>query len=206
MAQNIQNNINLQTISNKMCENIVNQFILIFQELNNPNNPLPNKLTEQEIENTIKEIKLYLLIFSLIRIFIVCSNDKNKIYEVRDVIYKYGMDIDYNQFNLFNRNEYNSMNEEVNFKNFFDNITHKIFFCLKNCDFEQLSILFDSCERHLLSNDDISEKIYLRQNREFANIFSNLRAFFNEYNQFLYKKDFNDENVEILRKNKEKLW
>lgn len=206
MVQNIENNINMQTICNNMCENIVNQFILIFQELNNPNHQLRNILSEKEIEKTMVEIKFYLLIFSLIRIFIVWSNDKNKIYEVRDVIYKYGMDIDYNQFNLFNRNEYNSINEEVNFKNFFSNISHKVFFCLKNCDFEQLSILFDSCERHLLSNDDISEKIYLRQNREFANIFNNLRVFFNEYNQFLYKKDFNDENVEIIRKNKDKLW
>jgi len=42
----------------------------------------------------------------------------------------------------------------------------------------------------------------LKQNREFASIFNMLRIFFYEYNQLLIKKDFNDENIEILRKNK----
>jgi len=202
MGQNIENNINLHTISNKMCESIIKEFLSIFNEFNNPNNQLNQIISKDETKKTIQDIKLYLLIFSLIKIFIICSNDRNVIYEAREIIYKYGLNIDYNQFDLFSRNDLLERNDEERFSNFFDSISNKIFFCLRNCDFEHLSILFGNCEKQLLSNYDISEKLFLKQNREFASIFNMLRIFFYEYNQLLIKKDFNDENIEILRKNK----
>lgn len=190
-----------------MCENIIKEFLSIIQELNTPNNALETKLSKEEIQKAIQDIKLYLLLFSFIKTFYVCADDKNKIMEVREAIYKYGLNIDYNEFDIFSRNDFNfnAANEEEIFTNFFDVISKKVFFCLRNCDFEHLAILFDNCEKQLLANYDVSEKVYLRQNREFASIFNMLRSFFYEYNQYLLKNDFNDENVEILRKNRNKL-
>jgi len=197
----------MYSISKKMCDSIINEFNSIVQEVNMPNIPLENNLNKEETQKVIQDIKLYLLIFSFIKIFYVCADDKNKILEIREAIYKYGLDIDYNEFDIYSRNDlkFNPANEEELFTNFFEASSKKIFFCLRNCDFEHLAILFDNCEKQLLANYEVSEKIYLRQNREFASIFSMLRIFFYEYNQFLLKNDFNDENVEILRKNKNKL-
>ena len=205
MSQNIENNINMHSISNKMCENIIKEFLSIIQELKTPNNHLEAKLNKEEIQKNVQDIKLYLLIFSLIKIFYVNADDKNKIMEVREAIYKYGLNINYNEFDIFSRNGLANANEEEIFTNFFEAISKKVFFCLRNCDFEHLAILFDNCEKQLLANYEVSEKVYLRQNREFASIFNMLRSFFYEYNQFLYKNDFNDENMEILRKNRNKL-
>jgi len=208
MAQNIENNINMHSISNKVCENILKEFLSIIQELNSPNNELEAKISKEELQKAIKEIKLYLLLFSFIKIFYICADDKYKVMEARAAIYKYGLDINYNEFDIFIQNEYNNSNEgneEEMFSNFFYSMEKKVFFCLRNCDFEHLAVLFDNCEKQLLSNYHLSEKIYLRQNRELASIFNMLRSFFYDYNQYLFINDFNEENIEILRKRRNKL-
>lgn len=192
----------MKDISLYTCECLINSLLTIVDELKSPQ--ATDFSSREERNETIKNVKNYLLLFSLIRIFIVCKNDKNKIYEIREVFYKYGPEIDLQSLDFFSRQTLDLDNPELNFSNFFDSIQYKIFFCLRFCDFEHLINIFDSCERHLLSGD-LMDKIYLRQNREFASIFNNLRLFFFEYNNICLRNDFNDENILILKKNLEEL-
>lgn len=152
----------------------------------------------EEDDHIIGQKKANLLVWLFFEYFVVFEEEITHLLKIKEFFYLYIFTANIRRFEIYKKENLEQYRDE----NYIQCLARKLRFCLRICDFQELSSIAKVFSRELESNPTYTNA-YKGANREFAVIFENLSTFFENYARILEnnEEDMSQEDLYKIEKN-----